>query len=160
MTTVICRCRQCGEEYKHDASKESPSMEDFLLSRESYPVDFGICVTCMKVMEDALIKSKRVRNPNLPLELPPADLSHHQKKESPMRFVETHNMFPVILLVLCSLTLILSVVNLTISVNRNNALSAQVHKLETTSHYQGKDANGNEVWAPAVTVIDLSSKKD
>lgn len=160
MTLVVCRCRQCGETYKHDASKESPSMEDFLLSRESYPVDFGICHTCMQVMEDALIKNKRVRDPNIPLELPPADLSHHKKKkDKPMRLVETHNIFPVILLILCSLTLVLSVVNLITSVNRNNALSAQVKALETTPHYQGKDANGNEVWAPAVTVIELNKKQ-
>lgn len=160
MAIVLCRCRQCGETYKHDASKESASMEDFLLSRESYPVDFGICHACMKVMEDALIKNKRVRDPNIPLELPPADLPNTNKKE------EMRNDSPVLsailglLLVLSIITSVTSVAGFITSVKDRDQLAARIEHLETISHYQGKDVNGNEVWAPAVTIVELPKKRD
>lgn len=135
-------------------------MEDFLLSRESYPVDFGICHTCMKVMEDALIKSKRVRNPDIPLELPPADLPHPHKKEEMRSDSAVLSAVLGLLLVLSVISTVLSVANFINSTEIRNNLSSRVEHLETISHYQGKDVNGNEVWAPAVTIVELPKKKD
>lgn len=41
------------------------------------------------------------------------------------------------------------------ALERNTALAARIETLERTPHYQGKDADGKEVWSPAVTTVEL-----